>query len=180
MKILLDAGHGGRDPGAVNEDGLREKDITLEVVIESGTMLQDAGHSVLYTRDRDIGLTPSQRLEMIKEYKPEVFVSVHCNASTNTEAHGIETIWKDKYDKPLAEAVHKSLLDATGLKDRGLKQDGGAEYKRGLAVLKDLETPACLIEIGFISNENDLEVIKDTDLIAEAIAEGVKEYADNN
>lgn len=177
MKFLLDAGHGGDDPGAVNQDtGRQEKDINLEVVLALGVMLRDAGHNVLYTRDRDVALFPALRLKMIERYKPDAFISVHCNSSTNPQAHGIEVVYRDEYDLPIAKAIQASLVAALGLKDRGIKTDIG-DLKRRLAVLGDLETPAILIEIGFLSNEGDLEVIEDEKLIANAILEGIENWA---
>lgn len=179
MKVLLDPGHGGNDPGAVGND-IQEKDIALEVALRVGEGLIDIGHDVLFTRDRDEGITPAQRLIMIREYEPEAFISIHCNSAENEQAHGIETIWKDKHDYPLAKRIHWALIEDTGRRDRGLKQDGSAEYKRNLAVLKDLETPACLVEIGFISNEEEAEFIKDNiELMANAIAEGINRFAEN-
>lgn len=177
MKVLLDPGHGGNDPGAIGND-IQEKDITLELALEVGKLLIDIGHDVFFTRDRDVGITPSQRLIMIREYNPEAFISLHCNSAENEQALGIETIYKDEYDYPLAKSIHKVLIQETGRRDRGLKQDGSAEYKRNLAVLKDLETPACLVEIGFISNEEEAEFIKvNIDIMADAIAEGIDRFA---
>jgi N-acetylmuramoyl-L-alanine amidase len=179
MKILIDAGHGGNDPGAVNQDGIQEKDIALEVVLKLAPLLRDAGHDALLTRDGDIYISPADRLKMINNFKPEAFVSIHCNSSTNTQAHGIETLYRDDYDYPLAAAIHKSLIANLEMSDRGIKNDI-KDLGRKLAVLGNLEVPACLVEIGFISNEGDLEKINDKDehqAIAEAIAEGIEAWA---
>ncbi len=176
MRILLDAGHGGGDPGAVR---VMEKDITLDVVLTLGEKLSLYGHTVRYTRSGDSYLSPSRRLQLIHEYKPDCFLSIHCNASENPKAHGAETIWRDQYDEDLARNIQTSLVKFTGLYNRGLKQDGHKEYFRNLAVLKDLTTPACLIEIGFISNEDDLKVIHDIQLVAVAIEDGIANWAWN-
>lgn len=179
MKILLDAGHGGNDPGAVNQDGIQEKDIALEVVLKLAKILRDKDFQVLLTRDKDIYTSPSDRLKMINSFQPEAFISIHCNSSTNTQAHGIETIYRDDYDFPLAQAVHTSLLANLGIKDRGIKNDI-KDLGRRLAVLGNLEVPACLVEIGFISNEGDLEKIDDEEeqeAVAEAIAEGIEAWS---
>lgn len=177
MKILLDAGHGGKDPGAINQDADRqEKDIALEVVLRLGNLLRDSGHNVLLTRDKDVYLSPADRLAMIKRYAPDCFISVHCNSSANAAASGVETIYRDDYDVELAHHVHIALVEHTGLKDRGIKQDIG-DLGRKLAVLGDLEVPSCLVEIGFISNEDDLGVIGDAGLIANAILEGMANWA---
>lgn len=175
---MIDAGHGDKDPGAVNlEAGRQEKDIALEVVLVLGNMLRDAGHNVLYTRDRDKYISPADRLKMIKSYQPDCFLSVHCNANKNPSASGVETIYRDEYDVELAHHVHIALVEHTGLKDRGVKQDI-EDLGRRLAVLGGLETPACLVEIGFISNEEDLAVIEDENLIASALLEGIANWAE--
>lgn len=176
MRILLDSGHGGKDSGAVAND-MQEKDIALEVILKLAPMLRSLQHqhNVLLTRDRDIYISPVDRLKMIVAYEPDAFISIHCNSSINPEAHGVETIYRDDYDFPLAQAIHKSMIANTEMRDRGIKQDI-KDLGRRLAVLGDLKTPACLVEIGFISNEEDLEKIQDTDLIANALKEGVEEW----
>jgi N-acetylmuramoyl-L-alanine amidase len=177
MKILLDAGHGGHDSGAVNRvHGISEEDITLTVALKTGRLLRDRGFHALHTRDNDVYISPSDRLKMIRDYKPDAFVSIHCNASAVAQAHGAETIYRDKYDLPLAQNIHKYLIASSKLRDRGIKTDIG-DLGRRLAVLGDLKTPACLVEIGFISNEDDLHVMNNTVLFANAIADGIEHYA---
>lgn len=181
LKLLIDSGHGGKDSGAVSkETGIEEEDISLNVVFKLGNILRAEGHNVLYTRDKDTYISPTDRLKMIVSYNPDAFISIHCNSSKNPQAHGIETIYRDDEDYPLAAAIHKSLIANTEFKDRGIKQDGSPEYNRGLAVLKNLKVPSCLVELGFMSNESDLEQMdeeNETENIAQAIAEGVNEYA---
>lgn len=177
MKILLDPGHGGADPGAVNPAAhVKEKDINLDICLALGRLLESAGHVVLYTRTGDASISPSARLTLISKWKPEAFISVHCNASDNPQAHGIETIYRDDYDRNLAICVQSELVAATGMHNRGIKCDGSPEYHRNLAVLKDLETPAILVEIGFLTNSGDLQTIRNTGLIAQAIADGVQAW----
>lgn len=172
MKILLDAGHGGNDPGAVNAVAhVEEEDITLAVESALTELLESAGHDVLHTRIGDTYVSPSARLNLIRQWKPDAFISIHCNAVDNHAAHGIETIYADDYDKELAARVQAELVTATGLTNRGARLD-----VRGLAVLKDLQTPAILTEIGFLSNADDLAVIQDTRLIAQAIFDGFQSW----
>lgn len=177
MKILLDAGHGGYDPGAVNQKrGIDEKTIALNVVREAAKLFEAAGYAVFQTRTKDAYVSPSARLRLISAWRPSVFVSVHCNASADPQAHGIETIYRDDYDRRLAMCVQAELVAATGMRNRGIKCDGTKEYSRNLAVLKSLETPAILVEIGFISHERDLAVMRDTRRIAQAICIGVETW----
>lgn len=174
-KILLDAGHGGTDCGAIGCG--RESDITLSIVLLVGRQLREKGFNVLFTRDRDKYISPTDRLRMINNLKPEVFVSIHCNASTNHGATGIETIYRDENDKPLAVALHKSMVEVEGLRDRGVKQDEG-DLGRKLAVLGNLAVPACLCEVGFLTNPDDFKHISNYEEIARAIVEGVEAWSE--
>jgi len=177
MKILLDPGHGGTDPGAIDpETRIEEEDINLEVATALGELLEAAGHAVLHTRSSDVYISPSARLTLIRKWQPKAFISIHCNAAADPAAHGIETIYRDDYDRNLAMCVQAELVAATGLHNRGIKCDGTKEYNRNLAVLKDLETPAILTEIGFITNDEDLAVMRDTRLIAQAIFDGIEAW----
>ena len=88
MKILLDPGHGGDDPGAVY-GGTEEEDVTLAVGLRCANVLRDLGHDVFLTRDRDIGIPLVERVRLMNEYKCEAFVSIHCNASTEERVAGI-------------------------------------------------------------------------------------------
>lgn len=175
MRILLDPGHGGHDPGAVS-GGAVEKDITLDVCLSLGYRLRRSGINILFTRDRDAFISPTDRLGMIRAYQPHAFVSIHCNAALNPQAHGIETFYRDDYDYPLAAAIHKSLIGMTEMNDRGVKNDI-KDINRKLAVLGDLTTPACLVEIGFITNATDLnEILTDRDKIVEALHDGIMNW----
>lgn len=182
--IILDAGHGGSDSGAINEglpdiigDETEEEDITLEVILALGNTLTNRGYDVKYTRIFDEYISPANRLKFIQDMEPDCFISIHCNSSTNEYARGIETIYRDSYDYPLAASIHKSLIAETELKDRGIKNDEKG-LKRRLAVLSDLETPACLVELGFLSNEEDLDYMKNNwPIMVEAIAEGVDAWS---
>lgn len=182
MKILLDSGHGRKDPGAISESAdIKEKDLALNIVFKAGNILREAGHNVLFTRDRDIYISPTDRLKMILNYNPDCFVSVHINASVNPQAHGIETIYRDSEDYFLAASIHKSLLANTEFKDRGIKQEQSSIYPKNLMVIEDKgRIPSCLTEIGFISNEEDLSMMdeeNETENIAQALAAGILEWS---
>jgi len=185
MKFLFDAGHGGGKPGAifdpdaaVSGDEVVEKDLNLEVVLTAGRLLRDKGHSVLYTRDRDVNLDNLRRKEMINDYKPDAFISIHCNASEEHKSKGVEAFYRDDRDYPLANIIQQTLAARTGLKDRGVFQDTGQLGKR-LTVLDDSEkTPAALVEIGFIDNAVDrMYITKNIFTVAEGIADAIHSYA---
>lgn len=173
--LLINPGHGGWEPGAVSGE-IEEKDITLNVSLQLRDLLKDK-HKVSMTREGDTYMSPSKILTMIRKTSPECFISIHCNSSTNSSACGIETIYRDDYDFPLASAIHRCLIANTELRDRGIKNDINV-LKRRLKVLDDFETPACLVEIGFMSNEEELQfILENTSLIAQSIAEGVEEWS---
>lgn len=183
MKILIDPGHGGKDCGAVFDptpgkpgDEVEEEDITLEVSLKLGHKLQEGGHSVIFTRDRDTTISPSGRLNMINQIQPEIFISIHCNASVNPEAHGCETIYRDEFDVRLAQCIQKSMVLNTGMRDRGVKQDV-KDLGRRLAVLGNLQVPSALVEIGFISNPLERTIMTERkDLIVSALKSGIEEF----
>ncbi len=89
-KVVVDAGHGGKDPGAVGKSGLREKDITLAIAKELANLLKDKGFEVILTRDSDRFLALSERTKKANEAKGDLFVSVHCNASKKPTATGTQ------------------------------------------------------------------------------------------
>jgi len=90
--IVIDAGHGGKDPGAIGPGGLQEKDITLYVGKKLGEILeQQQGVKIIYTRDKDVFVPLNERTEIANSRKADLFVSVHVNASEQRKARGIET-----------------------------------------------------------------------------------------
>jgi N-acetylmuramoyl-L-alanine amidase len=185
MKILFDPGHGGDKPGAVYDpdvtrpgDETEEEDINLDVALAAGRILRDKGHAVLYTRDRDIDVPLLRRKELINEYRTDVFVSIHCNATEAHTSKGVEAFYRDDRDYPLANIIQQYLAAYTGLRDRGVFQDVARLSKR-LTVLDDsADIPACLVELGFIDNEEDrMYITKNVLTVAEVLADAIHEYA---
>lgn len=107
--IILDAGHGGKDPGAVGKAGLREKDIALAVTLKLGQMIKKnlPGVQIVYTRDKDIFIPLWQRTQIANENRGKLFVSLHCNSNTNKKIRGVETYFlsADKDKNAQAQAV---------------------------------------------------------------------------
>ncbi|HBH62039.1 MAG TPA: N-acetylmuramoyl-L-alanine amidase [Nitrospiraceae bacterium] len=90
--IVIDAGHGGKDPGAIGPGGLQEKDITLHVGKKLGAILEQRhGVKIIYTRDKDIFVPLNERTEIANSHKSDLFISIHVNASEQRKARGIET-----------------------------------------------------------------------------------------
>ena len=90
MRIFLDPGHGGKDPGATG-NGLQEKDLTLAIALQVGKLLSAQGADVLYSRTGDVFVDLPERAAMANRLGAHVFVSIHINSATNTAARGIET-----------------------------------------------------------------------------------------
>lgn len=169
--IIVDAGHGGSDPGAVN-GGLYEKAATLAVSKMLREELQTRGFDVKMTRDVDKDLSLAERCRIANATNAALFVSIHCNSAASREAIGIETYHAttcSETAKLCAANVQTSLIADTGARDRGVKS--AAYY-----VLKNTKAPAILVEVGFISNQEEkLKLFKSSYQrnLALAIADGV-------
>lgn len=171
-RIIVDAGHGGADAGAVNGQKY-EKDATLIMAKKVTNRLRNAGFEVVMTRNDDRALTLQRRCDVSNQHGGDAFISIHCNSATNKNASGVET-WRyskvGALTKALAANVQAAMIAASGARDRGVKEN--AFY-----VLKNTKAPAVLLEIGFISNDAEAEKIFSTEyqnLMADAIVEGVK------
>ena len=171
-KVVLDAGHGGSDYGAIRE-GINEKDITLDIVRRVDAILRTKGYKTALTRNDDTYVSLEDRVSFCEAESPEIFVSVHVNSAVSTNPHGIETHWYHEYSKPLAEIIHKHLIsELPKANDRGL-------FKSMFYVINHTTVPAVLCEIGFLSNDEERnELISESrkQKTAKAIAEGIMEY----
>jgi N-acetylmuramoyl-L-alanine amidase len=186
-KIVLDPGHGGRDPGAVGPGRTKESDIALQIAKRVGDYLSKAA-TIIYTRTIDKALREDvagdlkARVLISNGHKPDCFVSIHCNSSANPSAHGYE-IWTSKGqtegDK-LAEAIfqkHKETFPL--LAGRVDTSDGDSDKEENYYVLKNTDAPAVLIELAFINNSYEEAMLKTAyfqDKAARAIAEGIASY----
>lgn len=153
IKVCIDAGHGGKDPGAVK--GKRyEKDDTLRFAKRLGKVLKANGVEVIYTRTTDIFESPSEKAKKGNNTKADFFVSMHRNASSKASAHGTEVLVysqngiKNEIAKNICEGFKK-----VGFTDRGVK------VQPTLAVLRETNMQAILVEVGFISNQGDNELL---------------------
>lgn len=168
MKIVIDAGHGGKDAGAVN-GGKYEKAVALATAKILKRALEEAGHTAILTRETDVFLELSERCKISNNANADLFISLHCNSSTNKTAQGIET-WKYQgSNNPYAVNVQKRLIEATGAKDRGVKD--GTFY-----VLRGTKCKAILVEMGFISHDEESVKLFKTyyqTTIAKAIVQGI-------
>lgn len=174
--IILDAGHGGDDPGAVY-NGRQEKDDNLELALAVGNILSANGINVLYTRTDDIYQTPFQKAQIANESGSDFFISFHRNSSpTPNQYSGVETLVYDKtgIKYEMAQNINEEL-EKVGFKNLGVKA------RPGLVVLRRTNMPSLLIETGFINTDADNELFDEKFYeIAQGIADGILNTLDAN
>lgn len=173
--VVLDAGHGGADTGAIG-NGLKEKDLTLQIVKAAKSYFdKDPNFKVYYTRLTDKTLTLISRSDFANKLNADVFVSIHINSFTST-SEGTETLYNpnrpneknDLTSYQLASIMQAKIRAATGFSNRGLVQ------RTGLSVLNHTTMPACLDEFGFITNPSEAKSMSaNTDKYGKAVYEAI-------
>lgn len=195
--VVLDAGHGGYDTGAVSLYG-PEKNFTLDIVHRAAQLLEQQGYQVRLTRTTDKFVPLGQRAAIANQIPNSIFVSVHFNQSRSTVARGVETYClaplgvpsmdealathrdfkpclgqeQDPQNTALATAIHASVVRTLGLPDRGIKR---ARY----AVIRQLRVPGVLVEGGFLSDAADLKKLASSyyrEQLAKGIVQGIDNY----
>ena len=172
--LVIDPGHGGRDPGAVGINDLYEKHVVLPVSLEVAELLREQGINVVMTRSTDRELDLESRVQIAERAGADLFVSIHANAISlsRPDVNGIETYYYSSEGLEIAEYVHESLLQATGRPDRGVR-------RARFYVIRRTSMPAVLLEIGFVTGADDAPLLE-TDayrsLTAQAIARGILQY----
>jgi len=185
LVLLIDAGHGGKDPGNLHQtDGLKdEKDLNLEMALKFGSYIDEyLGHKVkiIYTRTTDVFVSLTERAEMANNSNVDYFISIHCNASENPSVQGTEThihTTTSLTSSKLGHAVQAQFRDRAGRHSRGVKMK--SDRQGNLQVLKDTKMPAILIETGFMTNpveEAYLNSVKGQDLIASAVFRAFRDF----
>ena len=172
--IILDAGHGGEDCGAIGITGVYEKDLNLTIAEEIGELLTNGGYAVVYTRTQDKLLyTESENIKGIRkisdlknrckiaaEYPDALFVSIHMNSFSNEKYSGLQVYYspEDEESRQLASSVQSSVKNS-------LQSENQRKIKKGegMYVLENVDNTAILIECGFLSNETDLENLTNTE-----------------
>lgn len=178
-KVFLDAGHGGRDSGAVG-NGLLEKNITLSITLKTGEILKRHGLEVIYSRTTDVFVDLTPRTTKANNSKVDLFVSLHINSATNPKATGLE-IWTSKGQTQgdvLATAIGEQLIkDFPHIAFRKDMSDGDLDKESNFTVITKTKAPACLIEYMFIVNPSDANILKTKqDEFAESTAKGILKY----
>jgi N-acetylmuramoyl-L-alanine amidase len=186
--IVIDAGHGGIDGGAVSVDGLEEKEITLKIATYLRDFLQQSGAYVVMTRESDTDLAGEgdgksrwkardlmQRLKLVKDENANLFVSIHGNAFPSSRVHGAQTFYNStrEVNKQLATFIQTELVHNLGNTDRT------AKAKNDVYLLKYSPVPTTLIEVGFLSNQREAQLLRDDDYqrkLAASIYYGILAY----
>ena len=170
MKIFVNAGHGGADSGAVSKHGFKEKDLTRSVAGFLVQMLIMADYDVEFYQQTN---SVNQVVEAEKNSNSHLFISIHCNAATNNSANGVETLYypTSGTGKVIAEIMSDSISEYMELKNRGAKE------RKDLRVLSGTKAPAVLIELGFLSNEDEEKLlVNEPYSFAAAILKGVQKW----
>ena len=189
MKVIIDPGHAGRDvdPGAVNQStGLQEADVALLVSKLVESQLLAAGHEVKLTRTEWEQAETDDldyRTSLANDWGAELFVSIHCNSAVSPNAAGYE-VWTSPGDTEgdaLATCIYAQIAiefpDRTGRADYS---DGDPDKESRFYVLVHTNAPACLVEMAFISNDEEAALLSDVawqTRYARAIALGATDYA---
>jgi N-acetylmuramoyl-L-alanine amidase len=174
--IVIDAGHGGTDPGTMNGKTY-EKNIVLSVAKKVKQKLESAGAKVIMTRESDVYKTLEERVQIAKNNYAELFVSIHVNSGSSA-ANGTETYY-DTSKNPngyesylLAKAIEQQIVNNADMNNRGVKD---YDYY----VIRNNNVPSVLIELGFITNNSDYKkLISDhyQNIFAQSIYNGIVQY----
>lgn len=184
--ITIDPGHGGSDSGAVGPNGYTEKEGAFAISQKVASILNQSGAKVVMTRDSDVdvyGPNASARNELQarvdvgNRVNSDIFVSIHCNAFVNPAANGTQTFYygSSYQGQRLAQNIQEKMIEANGLRDRGISTCN-------FYVVKHSYMPAVLIETAFITNYYEEALLSDDEwqtTMAKAIAEGINEYFSN-
>ena len=186
--IVVDPGHGGRDPGKIGVSGVPEKEINLEVSKRLAMVLGQMGAAVILTRDTDIDLSDSsasgwhgkkrqdlsRRADMANERGADLYISIHCNAFPSAKEHGAQVFSHpdSQESKVLAECIQKEMTTILGNTKRKAKQ---VDYY----ALSKTKMPAAIVEIGFVTNPQEDKLLQDPEYqskVAWSIAGGIIKY----
>jgi len=179
IKIFIDPGHGGNDPGAVS-NGMRESDITLEVSKNLADLLKLAGLEVRLSRTEDRIVPLNDRWQAANAWGADYFISIHVNAGRGTGSETFIAATKPQ-DRAFATAINDVYAKTMSLRNRGVKLDTEAAVG-SLGVLRLSHMPAILVELGFIdspANNPDVDMLRNKrPEMAAALANGLLQFLD--
>lgn len=169
--VVVDPGHGGRDPGAIGYSGTYEKDVTLSIGLLVAGLLEQAGATVVLTRHEDVFVELANRSALANAVGADAFVSIHADAiGFGRIASGTSTFYYPENGSPdtsinrrYAQSLQSEMLSRLGLDDRGVQQ-------RAFHVVRNTAMPSALVEVGFIDNPEEERLLLDPDFQAKAAA----------
>lgn len=172
--IVLDAGHGGDDNGACGRQGTREKDNNLEIVMRLKDLLEAAGAKVVLTRTGDYFVSLYERSFLANFVRADLFISVHTNNQPDLNARGMEVYrYRNRTAaQSLAEDILRRMGQTTGLKPVKVMQES-------FIVIRESEMPGVLVEVGYLSNFEEENIIRTPEFRADAargIFQGIMDY----
>jgi N-acetylmuramoyl-L-alanine amidase len=176
--VMIDPGHGGRDPGAIGLGGLQEVDVIMPIARKLANILESKGIPTKMTRDSDYYVGLDERVSLANRYDATIFVSIHANSiDGRPDVNGLETYYYGSEGSKLAEIVHRNVLSTVTAKGFYLG-DRNTRSARFL-VLRKSRVPAILVETGYLTNEAEVARLRRDDyraVEAEGIAKGIMEY----
>lgn len=192
--IMLDAGHGGTDSGAIcayNPDSSKkyEKQINLLLAQKIKAKLEAKGAKVIMTRSDDTYYSLDYRVNVARTKNPDMFIAVHCDSSESATPMGTSAYYYQAYSFPLASAIHNSIVSTykksiyAGSSSTVLNKIDRGTNMYPFKVTRIEECPAVLIEYGFVSNINECKLLWSTsvqDKLAQATVEGIENYISSN
>ncbi len=187
--VLLDAGHGGTDCGAIGVNGVYESELNLSLALSVKTKLENYGYKVVMSRTDNSYKSLEERQNYARKSGANVFVSLHHNSSENASLSGTEAYYYRAFSKPLAQSIHNRLVKEwkgiyiyyPEMFNSIVADDGGVRYYP-FKVTRIEECPAVLIECGYLSNAAECEYLTDTavsERLADAISQGINDYFEN-
>ena len=186
-KIVLDPGHGGNDAGAIGPTGVMEKTVTLNVARELRKLLEAEGAQVIMTREGDTTVSAKgakasdieelgARCEVANRVGADIFISIHADSFTRPEARGTTGYYYSKSTsgrgQKLADCIRRNLVEQLGTPSRGTQPCN-------FYVVKHTDMPATLIELGFISNKEEEQLLNSKEGVqkaAQGILDGIEDY----
>ena len=185
--VLLDAGHGGADPGKVSASGIKEKDINLAITLKCKSILEQNGIKVILTRDDDYSLNDAntsnkkasdlkKRKSLIQESQINCAVSIHQNSFPDSSSHGAQVFYHPQSadSKQLASLIQAQLQNLTGTENHR-KIKANTDYY----LLRDNNTPTVIAEVCFLSNPSEAAMITEETIQEKAafqIAMGIMQF----
>lgn len=170
--VVIDPGHGGRDPGAISLNGIPEKILTLNTARKAAQHLSAAGATVYLTRAEDRSLNLADIVDFANRIDADIFISIHYNFANNKSISGTETYYYNRMSRNLALAIHQSLIHGIKRKDRGLR-------RTMFYTIHHTQMPAVLIEPLYLSNPEEEKLVSSSyfqDEIARDVTRGIKAY----